>query len=291
LARDRKVEVAAVNVRIPEHMDRNYTALIESIFRTRKSVRVRGDTFLAIKSFDPEAGRGIIAKFTEIEVDGDWFDLESFDTATPDMVGEIAIPQNLRPNLSQFYFVVEPKEHVIVFEIYADSKGLSARAFEKFLRSTATDRLLISRFGIVEVDVIKDYGEIERILNLPHLKELTVVIRPPNSDDIGEDLAKVIEERLREQNGGEYEERIKSLPKKDLEPNERTRKLAMIGAENGEVEAKAVQNRILTKIGTTETPLTEGSKFGADTSAQAVFYKLANRLMDRIRMKRREVRE
>lgn len=291
MARDRKVEVAAINVRIPEHMDRDYSALIDGVLNTRKSVRVRGDTFLAIKSFDPETGRGVIAKFTEIEVDGDWFDLESFDTATPDRVEEIEIPQHLRPNLSQFYFVVEPSEHVIVFEIYADSKGLSPRAFEKFLRSAVTDRGIVSRFGVVEADVIKDYGEIERILNLPHLRELRIVIRPPNSDDIGEDLAKVIEERLREQNGGEYEERIKALPKKDLDPNARTRKLALVGAENGSVEAKAVQNRILTTIGTAETPLTEGSKFGADTSAQAVFYKLANRIMNKIRGKRREVRE
>ena len=87
------------------------------------------------------------------------------------------------------------------------------------------------------------------------------------------------------------EERIKALPNRDLEPNERTRRLALIGAENGEVEGKALQNRILTRVGTTEAPLIEGSKFGEDTSAIAVFHALANRIVAKIRAKRRQVRE
>jgi hypothetical protein len=291
LARDRKVEVAAVNVRIPATETRNYVALFEDIARTKKSVRVRGDTFVAIKSFDGETGRGIIAKFTEIDIDGDWFDLEAFDAATPDKVEGIEIPNTLRPNLSQFYFTVEPNDHIVVFEVYSESKGLSPRSFEKFLKSVVVDRSISKKYGVVEADLIKDYGAIERILDLPHLRELTIVIRPPNSDDVGKHLAKVIEERLQEQNGGEYEERIKALPNRDLEPNERTRRLALIGAENGEVEGKALQNRILTRVGTTEAPLIEGSKFGEDTSAIAVFHALANRIVAKIRAKRRQVRE
>lgn len=291
MARDKKVEVAAINVRIPENMARDYVALLADVAETKKSVRVRGDTFVAIKSFDPETGRGLIAKFTEIDTDGDWFDLDAFDTATPEMVEGIEIPNALRPNLSQFYFIVEPTDHVVVFEIYSDSRGLSARAFEKFMKSILTDRRIRAKYGIVEADLIKDYGEIERILNMPHLRELKIVVRPPNSDDVGANLAKVIEERLREQNGGEYEERIKALPNRDLEPNERTRRLALIGAENGEVEAKALHNRIVTKVGTTESPLTEASKFGDDKSAIAVFHELANRLMKKVRENRRQVRE
>ena len=291
MARDKKVEVAAINVRIPEHMKRDYSGLLGDLAESKKSVRVRGDTFVAIKSFDSETGRGVIAKFTEIDIDGDWFDLEAFDTATPEKVKGIEIPTTLRPNLSQFYFIVAPKDHVVVFEIYSDSRGLSPRAFEKFLKTVLIDKPIQQKYGVVEADLIKDYGEIERILDLPHLRELKIVVRPPNSDDIGKDLAKVIEERLREQNGGEYEERIKALPNKDLEPNERTRRLAIVGAENGEVEAKALQNRIVTRVGTTETPLTEGSKFGDDTSALAVFHELGNRIMRKIRAKRREVRE
>lgn len=64
----------------------------------------------------------MIAKFTEIDIDGDWFDLDAFDTATPEMVEGIDIPTALRPNLSQFYFIVEPTDHVVVFETYSDSR-------------------------------------------------------------------------------------------------------------------------------------------------------------------------
>jgi hypothetical protein len=291
LARDAKIEVAVVNVRISEDFERDYTGLIELIASLRRGVKVRGDTYLAISYFEPKTGVGVFSKYTEIDIDGNWFDLGDFEAATPDKLGEINIPENLRPNLSQFWFLLNPKLHVIAFSSYSESRALSARSVERFLRESANWREVIRKFGVVEIDVVKSYDGVEKILDLPKLKELELIIKRPNSDDVGDDLARVIEERLKGQNADVYEESLKAKGAKNIEPNERTRKLALVAAENGQVRARSLVNGVMTPADTEDIPLVEVEKYKSDEAESSVFSKVANRIFDRIRQARNSIRE
>lgn len=90
MARDPKLEVGALNLRIPASHNRDYRALIQRIADLRRGVRVYGDSYVAIQLFVPEEDNlGVIAKYTEIDIDGDWFDLDDFDAATPERLSEI----------------------------------------------------------------------------------------------------------------------------------------------------------------------------------------------------------
>lgn len=289
MARDRKLEVAGINVRIPEDSDRNYSELLQSLARVRRGFRVHGDTYLAINSFSPKTGQGVISKYTEIEAEGSWFDLENFDRAAPDKVARINIPENLRPNLSQFYFMLDEGLHVVAFETYSDSAYLSPRAAQTYFREVLGLDHVVKQFGEVEADVVKDYGDVEEILDLPDLRELRMTIRRPNPDDVGDDLARVIEELLREQRGREYEEIIRSK-QGGIEPNDRTRKLAVVAAENGEVQAKAVIDGIVTNVSTDDKPLVEREKLKADAAGQPAFVRLARRIFNKIREMREIIR-
>lgn len=291
MARDSKLEVAAINIRIPEDKDRDYVALIGALAELRQGIKVHGDTYLAISFFDPESKIGVFSKYTEIDIDGDWFDLEDFDTATPDKLEELNIPENLRPNHSAFYFQLDPDLHVVAFSAYAASKGLSARSVGRYFGEALTAPAILERFGFVESDIVKSYGEVERILALPHLKELHIIISRPNSDDIGESLADVIERRLREQNADIYEESLKAKGKHDITPNERTQKLAQVAAENGHVKAKAVINGILTPQDTDEQPLIERETYKPDERREMnVFQELAHKIFAQIAAARAALR-
>ena len=95
-------------------------------------------------------------------------------------------------------------------QTYGGSKSLSTNAIEKYFKQALLWKEIYNEFGNVEADIVQDYGAVEKILDLENLKELEIIIRPPNSDDVGIDLAHIIEERLREQNAEEYREKTQN---------------------------------------------------------------------------------
>lgn len=290
MARPSKVEVSAVNIRISADQNRDYPALLAKLADLKAGVRVYGDTYVAVTYFDPDGTLGIISKYSEIDVDGNWFDVEFFDIASEEDVKQINIPEHLRPNFSQFYFSLNPDLHVIAFEVYSESKGLSSRSVQKYFDAILRRTEIRDQFGFVEADVIKSYGEVDRILSLPRLKELRFTIKRPNADDISGDLASAIEERLREQNAEEYEESIKSKSDYGLSPNERSKRLAAVAAENGQLSAKSIVNGVTVSHDTTKTPLKEVETFNRDERrARDVFLQLAETVFRRIKSQRNAV--
>ena len=225
MARDPKIEVAAINIRISEEFDRDYPELITKLAALRKGVRVFGDSYVAISQFDKNTNIGVFSKYTEIDINGEWFDIDSFDVAAPEKIEEINIPKNLRPNYAAFYFQLDPDLHVVAFATYSDSKGLSARSVEKYFEQALMAPEIHGVYGRVEADSIKSYEEVEKILSLPDLRELQLIIRPPNTDDIGPNFARIIEDRLRAQNADEYAEILRSRDAGSLTPNDRTHQL------------------------------------------------------------------
>lgn len=292
MARPSKSEVSAVNLRIQEGRNRNYNALMTAILGLRRGVKVHGDKFIALTDFDESSRVGVFSKYSEIDIDKDWFDVDDFGIATEDLVNQINIPDNLKPNLSAFYFLLDENLHVVAFESYSESKSLSGRTVEKFFRDVLRDPKIVELFGRVEVDLVKDYGEVERLLELPMLKFLELVIRLPNTDDLSGGLAEIIEKRLRSQNGEEYVEQIKSKDQDGLRPNERTKILAKVAAENGEVNARSIVNGVVTPHTTAENPLKMVTTYSTeDRTTRDVFLTLARRLFRKVSSAREEVRQ
>lgn len=287
MARLSKIEVSAINLRIPEDKPRVYHDLIEQLYLARIAIKVYGDSFVAITQFNRETGLGVLSKYSEIDIDGTWFDLEDFAPAGPEKVDEVSIPENLRPNLSAFFFELDENTHILTYESYSESKGLSARSVEKYFGAALKHASISKVFGRVEADVVKNYGEVERIIGLPYLKELKIVIRRPNPDDVSGRLAAQIEERLSEQNGEEYVEITRSKDDDGLKPNERSKKLAMVGAENGEVSGKSIVNGVQVDHTTKEKPEKIVDTYNKDEiDTRSMFRRLAARMVDAIKQRR-----
>jgi len=291
LARDSKLEVAAVNLRIPNDAQRDYIGLMILLSSLRRGVRVHGDTVLAIQSFDESKATGSFAKFTEIDKNGEWFNLGNFETASPEDKRNIRIPNELRPNYSAFYFKVSEGLHTLAFECYSDSKGLSPNFVEKYFDRALTWTEVSTTFGTVQADIIKDYDGVDGLLNLPNIKEIRFIIKRPNPDDIDENLASVIEEMLADQNADEYEEVWRAKGRDYLEPSDRSFKMGAIAAENGSVDVKNVQSGVTKSHSTNEMPLKETITHKGDISTFVLFQRLAGDLFERVRTARNLVRE
>lgn len=290
MTRDSKIEVAAVNIRIQDVKNRDYTALIKTIFDNRTGYQVYGDSYVIITLFNEKSNTGVISKYTEVAIDGSWFDTAKLDVASSADVGKIVIPSTLKPNLSQFYFSLDPALHTIAFERYSDSKSLSLNAMRKFFDKAVFEERVRTRFGTVDVDIVNSHLAVLNLLDQPDIKEVRVTIRRPNADDVGDDLAAIIEERLREQGASEYEETLKAKGEKSINPNERTRKLATVAAENGDVVVKSLVNGVTLTQHAAKTPLIEAEKYKSDEAAWPHFVALARKLFAKVQSVRAQAR-
>jgi hypothetical protein len=286
MARDAKLEAAAINVRIHDEAKRDYVGLLGTIAQLRRGVRVHGMTHIALSHFNADERMGILSQYTEIDVDGPWFNINDFDEASEEERRRIQIPSSLKPNLNRFYFQVDPELHVVVFAKYQQSRSVSAKSVERFFRAAIEWEEVLQEFGRMDVDVIQSYEEVARIIEHPGLRELRLVVRPPNPDDLTEDLAAIIEARLKGQDAEVYEERLKASGGRRLKPDARTRKLAFIAAENGEVHAKGEVDGVATPLTTTEQPQTETATYPSDGSVLDTFKALVERFLGMVRRTR-----
>lgn len=283
MARRSKLEVGGVNLRIPQEYERDYDKLLSLLASVKRGVRVYGDSYVGISSFNPETGVGVFSKYSEIDVDGDWFDIEGFSAADVEDIEDINVPEKLRPNYAAFYFRLDSDIHILTFETYSGSKNLSTRSVDKYFTEMLGLPEVKREFGKVNVSVILSFSTVNDILGRENLKALTLTIRKPNPDDIGENLAAEIEERLAEQNADEYEETLRSKDEDMLAPSDRTRRLALVAAENGSVRAKTVVNGVTTVEKAAETPQKEVDTYDKDErSTRDVFLTLSQRFREKV---------
>ncbi len=88
---------------------KDYTRLLRGIFQLRTPIRVRGDQFVMISSINSDGEEvpfieGTLARFTEIDKDLPWFDVENLNQAQDTVRAQIVIPEGLRPNYKPFTF-------------------------------------------------------------------------------------------------------------------------------------------------------------------------------------------
>jgi hypothetical protein len=293
LAQDQKISVSGLNVRIVDRENRDYEALFRSLLRQKNAAKVYREDHLILTSFgksgtDKLPFMGAIGRFTDIPEDADWFDTDSLSEADDDQKSEIIIPESLKPNYEAFYCGLFPKEHIFVFETFSESKSLSPRHVLKWLREATKSERTLKRFGPVEVDIIPDYGVLERILRSETLRKIEIVIRKPNPDDYTAAQFEAAAERLERLRAKEERIEYKSSDDEFLDLDADTKALAKVGGENGRVRGRIREDGAMKTVATDEQPLQEQEMFDPDLASPTVmFRKLASRVLRRVRLNRK----
>lgn len=245
MARDKKLEYGALNVTIHPHTPEKYLQLFNAARKIKSSVRLRGDQFgrigvihkLARDQEEPGPIVGEIVKFTNIDIEGEWYDIESKDVATDKDVAEINIPERLKPNLSRFSFIFFPDDHILIYEGYYDGKSLSANFAEKLFELALNHPDLTSGFGQVFVSHIPEVNAIDKMLELKGVTNLTLITKRPNPDDL-KITEKRVHDRLKRLNAAQEERVIKACNGKELLLDKELKLEAKVAAKNGTVEIK-----------------------------------------------------
>lgn len=240
MARRRRIAARALNIRLHEHTDAKYQALIESLFSLRQPVTVRGDTQLLIQSIetggrDSTTVSGAIAKFTNIEVRGAWLNIDTLAEAKEREVSQLKIPENLKPNYKTFYFSFDANNHILIFESTSADGNLSPMSILALFSHLIENPIIKNKFGDIEVDIVSDEAAIKTLFKIHKLQRVDIWINRPNPDGVDEDLEKEIHDRLQRRNAKSENYELVAAPGKSIKADEALMEYAKVASRNGQV--------------------------------------------------------
>lgn len=263
MKKNKEILLGVLNITIQPHYPDKYIELFEDVFNAKKIKKYYGDKYGIISKLKNTSGEvlaptlyGEISIFTEIEVNGSWFDLKSLDEVEERDLKEINIPERFRPNLSRCLFVFDATHHKLYFE-NKNSNGtyFGCKKIEKLFSSIFCDESIISKYGDVAVTLEPQENVLETLLSYPQINKIFIRVTPPNPDDLTE-ITSVWMNKLNNMQAKCYEETITSKSNSQtLVLDEATKQVANVASENGyvTVQGKDIENRKI-KDSTKEHP-------------------------------------
>jgi hypothetical protein len=246
MARERKIEIGALNITTHPHSPKKYLELFKRTRRLRLIKKIRSDKWGMLTSVNylnkDKYGKlgpiyGDIYRFTQIDTDGTWFNTQTIDKAEDDDLASISIPQHLKPNSSRFSYIFFPESHIMFYEQYYDGHTFGHSNAATLIDRLFNDQKLEADFGKVDVISIPCMDELEKALGMEKLERLDMKIRRPNPDDQS-DAEKEVLKRMNALQVEEQKQEYKAIPGHSIEPDKTLKILAKIAAKFGHVHAK-----------------------------------------------------
>lgn len=288
----RKVVAGAINITIHPHSPETYVKLIRSASRNEASVQLRHDLFGRLAHVtkvkdklgnDETIIAGDIYKYVDIDLKGNWYDIDTRDVASDSEKDKINIPEQLKPDLAVFSFVFYPKNHLLVYQAYDAGKVLTPNYAEKIVRESLNSTALQAKYGIVNVKHLPETDKVEEIISLNKITEITLDSRRPNPDDL-KSAERKFHDRLKKINAKTEVRTYKADEGETLKPDSILKNEMRISAKNGDTTVKHIDENDRKVVHTTvEHPLTREKFFDPEKSLFVdVFEELANNIRIKI---------
>jgi hypothetical protein len=274
MAVEQVIELGAINVVLTPHPPGEYERLFRLVYRSRIKAPILGSKWGIFSALDLIRGKdnevvglsGVISTFTKLDKDLPWFNEDTSKAASDDDLGELVVPDHLQPNHQRCSFYFDIRRHVFVFETLSRKGGVSPRLMREFLNRVFIAKEVASRISPPVLSVIPDADAVDKILAWERIKKLTIHATRPNPGDYDEEDLAEFEESLIEQNASSIDVVINAEENGFLEPNDSTRTLMAISADNGFVVAKGQdeQGRPMTLTTKDKSPFWQREYFDPD---------------------------
>ncbi|WP_295194244.1 DUF4747 family protein [uncultured Brevundimonas sp.] len=280
MARELKIAVGALNVRLHPHSPEIYDAFLAALYALRRPVRIRGDRFGMItildrRSIDDGIIRGVLRTFTKIDPKARWFDQESMDDANAELLKQINIPVGVHPNSSAFRFTMNVRKHILTFEQYSEGRQLTPKSACAVFKGLAEDAAIVALFGPAKISILQDRQSLDRIFKLKRLKVITFIIDRPNPDIWSDDLEGEVDAHLAAAHAQRIAVTYEAPPGGSLVETPSLRRLGEGALRNGEIKARGYDTDGHVNVSTLDTPRIEQTKYDPEAeSEQAAFERL-----------------
>jgi Domain of unknown function (DUF4747) len=241
-----RIVISVLNLTLQPHEAGTYLRLLETAARLRREVPFYGDRRARLGPVHRvEDARfaltGGLNTYERIDLEGEWFNEASNDVAGDEDRANLVIPDHLHPNLRRMNFIFNSQNHRLYFEARtSEGHKFAPRAVKRAFDYLFSDRRLIDMFGPVDITIIPSVDSLERIFSIPELRRLRIRLLRPNPDDLHEAEARLLE-KLATQNASRQDlELVRERRAVSLTPDEDTKLLAVIAANNGFVEGQGI---------------------------------------------------
>lgn len=241
MAENKQFYIGGINVVTQPHSPQRYVELMRALFRLKRPVPVRGTQHLMIGELKPirqqewlDGMIGRLYRFDQIDPKAPWFNVENNEVATAEEISEIKIPPRLKPNLKMFDFVFYPKGHKLYFQTRHAGETLGPQSLKRILDRLCELPQIAKAFGDVEITVIPEKEQLDRILGLHRLAKLVIDVKRPNPDDLEDDEDRVFK-RLDKMGTRRMLEILTAEPGESIKPDASVQLMARVAANNGRV--------------------------------------------------------
>ncbi len=275
MARAKKLAYGAVNITMHPHSPEKYVDLFRMARKNAGNINLRSDSFATLSYFYPykkgqahsEPFEGEVLKYTDIDINGDWFDIVKKDIATDEEKERISIPENLKPNVARFSFVFLPASHLLVYEMQDKNRHLSSRQMESFLNGIFSDERIIGKFGKVNVTILTEPESVERMLSFKGITCINMITRRPNPDDLAS-AESIMQKRFKRIGVIEEDKTYKSERGQDIKPDAELKQDALIASRNGEVSIRRINEAGLVEThASSDAPLQRVESYDSDVTS------------------------
>ena len=279
----KKITVGVINVTIHPHTKELYIKLLKQA-QIVGAVPIRAsdagmlchvsEKNERVKSKSIKLVTGEIYKFTNIEIDGEWFHMTKEAMADEKELQHIEIPDEMKPNASKFSFCFYPEKHLLFYEGYYKGKNFSPYIALRFFENLFNSKQIKGEFGQVEVTHIPDSQKVNEIIGAKHKKLLKLKFTRPNPDSLSEAERKFLR-TMNDRNVAKIEQEYKSIEGQDIEMDQELTQLSRIAARNGELLTKIVDHDgHPAELSTKSYPLIIKEYFDSDKTIQEYKFKL-----------------
>ncbi|WP_407259404.1 DUF4747 family protein [Klebsiella pneumoniae] len=252
-----------------------YVELFRMARKNSENINLRGDSYATLSFFYPykkgqsanEPFEGEVLKFTDIDVEGDWFNIVKKDVASDEEKGKIVIPENLKPNVARFSFVFLPASHLLVYEMQDKSRNLTPRQMSLFITGIFSNEKIIKKFGKINVTILTEPESVQRMLALKGITCINMVTRRPNPDDLAS-AESIMQKRFKRIGVIEEDKTYKSERGQEIKPDVELKQDALIASRNGEVSIRRVNEFGLVEVhASSDAPLQRVEPYDPDVTS------------------------
>ena len=152
MPKDRIITAGVLNVRLHPNDSAIYLDFIESIFRLKKPIKIRGRRHAMISLIDKSKSKdgyvtGVITSLLDLSFDGGWFDANQAKEADDETISKIFIPEGIYADSFQFYFLFDLINHRITVQTQSGSNNFSIHSALLLFDKLGDNLSITKKFG------------------------------------------------------------------------------------------------------------------------------------------------
>lgn len=270
MGKNRTIYVGGLNIRVhTRHAAEEYATLWKALHRLRlpttrgvNAIMIGDVRSLGDASDAPLTGS--LYRFTHINPDDPWFDIDEHKEADANDLAGVKIPPNLKANLKEYPYLFDIQKHKLFFKSGGYDGGISSWLVQKMLENLSGRPSIVRRFGSVDHTVMTEHGVLGRLLQWPEIRQIEVVLERPNPTDFDDDES--FYKRLNRRNlRKEITTFVKANEEKTITPDEEMQKMFKVALNNGRYTQKGKNAKgVNDSASSVEYPLKESTTYDPD---------------------------